>query len=95
MVFMICDAPSRKEGKREITFRYDYQNENDVALIKKIEQLLFAEQKRCDNCIHFYREGCFGGYMACSCKIHGSLENLDNPHYDMDGSKCGDYIKAE
>ena len=91
MVNMISDAPYKK-NMRVVEFAYDSENKDDVALINGMLELC-SEQPRCDNCINFYREGCFGNYMACSCKIHGVLESLDNPHYDMDGSKCNDYIK--
>lgn len=92
MVREIADCPSKRKSDthREITFEFEYNNKNDVALMKKIEQLL-SEQSRCTNCENFYEDGCFGGYMACSCKIYGMLESLDNPHHDMDGSKCKDY----
>lgn len=94
MVRMICDRPSRRKEKthREIIFEFEYENENDIALIDKIRSLC-NEQSSCGNCVNFYHEGCFGGYMACTCKIHGNLESIDNPHHDMDGSKCNDYIR--
>lgn len=94
MVREIADCPSKRKNKthREITFEFEYNNENDINLMKKIEQLL-NEQPRCDNCENFYNEGCFGGYMACSCKIQGILESFNNPHRDMDGSKCKHYCR--
>ena len=94
MVREIMDCPSKRKNDthREITFEFEYNNKNDVALMKKIEQLL-SEQPRCENCTKFYYEGCLGGYQACSCEIHGILESFDNPHRDMDGSKCKDYCR--
>lgn len=94
MVREIADCPSKRKSNthREITFEFEYNNKNDVALMKKIEQLC-AEQPRCENCTKFYYEGCLGGYRACSCEIHGILESFDNPHRDMDGSKCKDYCR--
>lgn len=92
MVRMVSDGPSKRKGQREVTFAYEYNNGNDVALVEKIVQLCLEEQQRCENCIHFYYNGCPGGYMACACKIHGNLEYVEHPHYDMDGSKCEDYI---
>lgn len=96
MVRMISDSPSETKRKthRRMTFEFEYKNENDIALIKKIESLC-AEQPRCENCVNFCHEGCFGSYMACSCKIHGILESLNNPHHDMDGSKCKEYNRKE
>ena len=94
MVRMIGDSPYKNE-QREIIFAYDYNNSNDVELINKLCELCLTEQPRCENCKNFYREGCFGNYRACSCKIYGTLESLNNPHYDMDGSKCNDYSRRE
>lgn len=96
MVRMISDSPSerKRETHRVVSFEFEYKNKDDVALIKKIEQIL-GEQPRCDNCTKFYYEGCLGGYQACSCEIHGILESFDNPHRDMDGSKCKDYCRKE
>ena len=79
-----------ENGKKEITFTYNGDNKNDVEIIKKFEELC-KEQDRCDNCKNFYHEGCFGGYQSCNCKIHGCLEVVGHPHYDMDGSKCENY----
>ena len=79
-----------KNGKGEITFSYDKNNENDIEIIKRFGELCKA-QNRCNNCSNFYYDGCLGNYQACCCKIHGSLETWDNPHHDMDGSKCVDY----
>ena len=90
MVRMINDSPY-KNGQREIIFVYDNNNGNDVELINKLCKLCLTDQPRCENCKNFYREGCLGNYQAYSCKIYGILESLDNPHYDMDGSKCNDY----
>lgn len=78
------------DGKAEITFAYDSNNQEDLEIIKKIDEICNA-QKRCDNCSNFYYEGSFGGYQVCTCKIHGCLEPWNHPHHDMDGSKCGDY----
>lgn len=97
MVNMICDSPSEgRKGNthRKITFEFEYKNKNDIALIKKIMELC-NEQPKCENCINFYHEGYFGGYMACSCKIHGLLESLDNPRHDMDASKCKEYTRGD
>ena len=94
MIRMISNNPSKRKinTHREITFEFEYENANDIALIEKIIRLC-AEQPICENCENFYTQGCLGGYMACTCKIHGNLESLDNPHYDMDGNKCSDYIR--
>jgi hypothetical protein len=96
MVKEIMDCPSKNKRKkdthREITLEFEYNNENDVALMKKIEQLL-NEQPRCNNCINFYHGATFCGYSACECKIYGILEIPSNPHYDGDGSKCKDYSR--
>lgn len=96
MVRMISDCPSERKKKthRVVSFEFEYKNEDDKALIKKIEQIL-SEQPRCENCTKFDYEGCFGGYRACSCEIYGILESFDNPHRDMDGSKCKDYCRKE
>lgn len=95
MVKEISDCPSKRKNDthREITFEFEYENENDIALMEEISRLC-AKQPRCKNCINFYYEGCFGGYQGCACKIHGNLEHVGNPHYDMDGSKCKDYVRV-
>lgn len=28
----------------------------------------------CYQCCNFYRDGCFGGYSMCMCKVYGSLD---------------------
>ena len=94
MVRIISDSPY-KNGQREISFVYDYRNNNDIELINKFYELCQIEQLRCDNCIQFYREKCLGNYQACSCKIYGILESFNNPHHDMDGSKCAYYERKE
>ena len=78
-------------SKGRITLAFDYNNKSDRAIIDKIDYLMLEEQPRCENCVNFYREGSFCGYNACMCKIYGCLEVYSHPHYDMDGSKCGDY----
>lgn len=93
MVKMISDAPY-KNGIRVVGFAYDSENKDDVALINRMLKLC-SEQPRCENCIHFYKEGCFGNYMACCCKFYDILESLDNPHHDMDGRKCAYYEAKE
>ena len=60
--------------------------------MKKIEQLC-EEQPRCTDCMRFYYQGSFSGCMVNSCLIHGVLEDDNNPHHDMDGSKCKDYVR--
>lgn len=75
----------------EITLAFDCNNQSDRVIIDKIHHLILEEQPRCENCVNFYREGYFCGYNACMCKVYGCLEVYPNPHYDMDGSKCGDY----
>ena len=94
MVYMISDCYNDKRNRREITLAYDSDNKDDNALMDKIHRLCM-EQPRCQNCINFYYEGCLGGYKACWCKIHGNLEYVGNSNYNMDGSKCKDYIRKE
>lgn len=94
MVKRIMDSPSAK-NLREVTFRYDPNNKNDSVILKKISEVVLTEQPLCSNCGNFCYEGCFGGYNACTCKIHGNLEAVGNPHYDGDGSKCDDYYPKE
>lgn len=91
MVAMISDAPY-KDGKRVVSFVYELNNDSDKNILKGFDKLC-ETQKRCDNCKNFYREGCLGGYRACCCRIHGCLEVCGHPHYDMDGSKCNDYLR--
>ena len=94
MVREICDSPKfeskSRDGCRYITFEYR-TNKEDVGIINQINNLLSNLQDRCDNCCHYKSEGCLGNYEACSCDIYGILENVGNPHYDMDGSRCQDY----
>lgn len=94
MVREIKDIPTAK-GMREVVFRYDPSNDNDLRVKEKIENIISDEQSWCYNCKHFYYESSFGGYMACSCKIYGCLEVVGNPHYDCDGGKCDDYCRRK
>lgn len=89
MVKMIQDSPST-DG-RERTFSYDPDNDNDNNLLELIRQTISDNQPECFNCENYYLAGCFGGYQASMCRIHGCIEVVGNPHYDADGSKCADY----
>lgn len=74
-----------------IVIEYNPNNENDERIIHLIDNTILNEQSLCRNCEHYYRGGYFCGYSDCRCKIHGSLEEIGNSHYDGDGSKCNDY----
>lgn len=91
MVKMVGDTYTDKQSTRERTFRYDNDNPNDLMILKEIDKLIDKLQPTCFNCVNFFYEGYFGSYQACACKIYGCLEHCSNPHYDCDGSKCGDY----
>lgn len=93
MVKVIGDSPCQhyKDG-REITLYYDSLSNADKEILVKIMDILLS-QPSCFNCKNFYKESCFGNYQCCSCKIHGNLEVVGNPHYDCDASKCEDYVQ--
>ena len=93
MVKMCRDAFNENAQRRERTFSYNYDNPNDLVILKEIDKLIDKLQPTCFNCVNFFYEGCLGGYQACMCKIHGCLEHYPNPHYDCDGSKCDDYSR--
>lgn len=80
---------------REVTFRYDPNNDNDAALLREIHNLIFDKQPKCENCNNYYLDGYFCGYRASRCKVHGNIEAFNNPHFDMDGSKCVDYERKK
>ena len=80
---------------REVTFRYDPNNKNDMVILNKIREVILTEQPLCSNCGNNIYAGYFCGYNACMCKIHGNIEAVGNPHYDGDGSKCDDYYRRE
>ena len=90
MIKMIRDTFTNKESVREITFQYNVDSDADMSILKEINKILL-NQPLCTNCINCYQSGCFGGYNAIQCKIHGNIEAFDNPHHDMDGRKCDDY----
>lgn len=48
-------------------------------------------KKTCERCANCYNEYMLGGYPTPVCKIYGYLEEIDNPHHDLDGEKCSDY----
>lgn len=75
----------------EAKLKWDKDNEQDLALLKKIERIMFNEQKRCEKCIYFSRGGYFCGYNSVDCELHGNLDYFKHPHHDLDGSKCLDY----
>lgn len=95
MIRFMGDTPS-KEGLRKIIYEYDPKTDEVLLeeLSKVIKEFLNSKQPTCFNCKNYYREGCFGGYMASACRIYGNIEALDNPHYDCDGSKCDRYQRA-
>ena len=96
MVKMVGDCPAEHktrwdaEHTRECCYSYDCDNANDRRIMSLINHLIDDNQPTCENCIHHYYEMCMG-YEAIQCKIHGNIEYIDHPHYDMDGSKCSDY----
>lgn len=46
----------------------------------------------CYDCGHYYKEGCFGGYSACMCRIYGSLDcDQKERHPDRTADTCKDY----
>lgn len=90
MVHEIRDCSTDVKGIREVTLRYDRNNESDRRVLEKIFECL-GEQPRCDNCENYQSEGYFCGYESHRCKIHGDLEWHGHPHHDGDGSKCPDY----
>ena len=48
-------------------------------------------EKPCWTCTHCYKLGCLGQYKTLFCDIYLYLEAWDNPHHNLDGSKCPDY----
>lgn len=93
MVHTVSDCPTDEKGIREVTLRYDINNENDRLVFNKILECL-KEQPLCGNCENYQEDGCMCGYNSHSCKIHGNLEWFDHPHHDGDGSKCPDYYRV-
>ena len=57
--------------------------------------MLFKKKIHCSSCNNYYQEGPLCGYSATMCKIHGCLENPNNPHYGCNASLCEDYDKKE
>lgn len=95
MVEMVRDTfVEKREGLREMTFRYDRDNDDDMQILQNIMELLNT-QKLCTNCINHQRGGYFCGYNSHSCKIHGNIEAFNHPHHDGDGSKCDDYERIK
>ena len=81
-----------QNNKVGLKIKADNQEELENA-IKAIRNLIHSEisptcEKKCQN---YYTEGCLGNYQASACRIHGILESFDNPHHDMDCTKCKDY----
>lgn len=89
MIEEIQDTFTDEENIREVTFRYNLKT--DLKLLKMMKDFLNNNQPTCFNCKNYYTKGCFGGYQASCCKIHGCIEEVNNPHNDCDGSKCDDY----
>lgn len=55
------------------------------------------EGKRwCYDCQSYYQMGGFGGYMACQCRIHGSLDvDQRERHPDHTADSCPDYKQKD
>lgn len=95
MIEMIRDTfVEKRDGLREVTFRYDSENNDDLKILENIMELLNT-QKLCTNCVNYQNDGYFCGYCSHSCKIHGNIEAFNHPHHDGDGSKCDEYIKRK
>ena len=46
----------------------------------------------CYDCIHYYKQGCFGGYSMSMCGIYGSLDcDQKERHPDRTADTCKDY----
>lgn len=94
MVNMVLDTfVKTNESLREVTFRYDTNNDDDMRILEGISELLNT-QKLCCNCVNYKSDGYFCGYNSHSCKIHGNIEAFNHPHHDGDGSKCNDYERV-
>lgn len=93
MIEVVRDTYIEGSSLREITFRYDRDNEDDMQILHSI-MVLLNTQKLCSNCINYRVDGYFCGYNAHRCEIHGNIEAYNHPHYDGDGSKCVDYRRV-
>ena len=67
--------------------------------IDSIQSLDFREgvrtkkHKTCEQCKHCHIEYCFGYYSTPVCEIYGYLEELNNPHHDLNAEKCNNFIE--
>ena len=97
MVIDICDSwefeDYAEENHRYVTYEYCTDDKRDLELIEKIRLLLETEQKFCNTCSHFKRDGYFCGYNATYCDVHGNIESVNNPYFCCDGRECKEYSK--
>ena len=48
--------------------------------------------KKCNKCCNYYRQGCFGSYVASMCKVYGSLDcDQKERHPDTTAETCPMY----
>ena len=45
----------------------------------------------CKYCKHYSMEYFLGDYASPICSLYGMLEEVGNPHYDLDATKCKDF----
>lgn len=96
MFRMIKDAPVwideekglAEDDLRQITIEYNMKT--DGKYIDELEKILDS-YPTCERCINFYIDGEYSSFRAICCKLHGCLDEIDNPHFDLDGLKCDDF----
>lgn len=102
MIREICDSfefkyddilpPIKKENKRYVTYEYDVTKENDMMILKQIEQIILNKQPNCFRCKHYSLDGRFGGYQAHLCDCYGCLEC--SGYYD-NTDECPDFTPID
>ena len=45
----------------------------------------------CKYCKYYSTEYFLGDYASPMCSLYGMLEEVGNPHYDLDATKCKDF----
>lgn len=93
MVEITQQTIDKKNSYGKLTIEYNPNTHSDLEIINDIIENALNKQSRCDNCLYYKSDGCFGGYESHSCRLYGDVDALANPYHKFDGSKCKDFLR--
>ena len=81
----VFDEWKEEDCTRYRLYSYRIDDEKDIELMEKIDELIDGYYEHCQNCEHLKTEGAFCGYCAHYCEIHHDV--VEPSKYN----RCNDY----